>query len=54
MKKKENLEPEKMPTKASKNLKVSNAKMLKELNESYKSNDFEKLLTTEHKKCLDF
>ena len=49
MKKKENLEPEKMPTKASKNLKVSNAKMLKELNESYESNEFEQLLTTEQK-----
>ena len=38
-----------MPPKASKNLKVSNAKMLKELNESYESNEFEKLLTTEQK-----
>ena len=38
-----------MPPKASKNLKVSNAKMLKELHESYESNEFDKLLTTEQK-----
>ena len=43
-----------MPTKASKNLKVSNAKMLKELNESYESNEFEQLLTTEQKNAWIF
>ena len=38
-----------MPRKASNNFKATNAKLIKELNDSYESDEFEKLLTTEQK-----
>jgi len=38
-----------MPRKASNNFKATNAKLLKELNDSFESDEFEKLLTTEQK-----
>jgi hypothetical protein len=47
--KKDNFEPEKIPRKASNNFKATNAEMLKEFNESYKSDDFDKQLTSEQK-----